>query len=152
MHASQYGLRTKHSTIHAVTESTVNIIKSIENGESVINVYLDLSKAFDTKNPIILLQKLEFDGITGGGGPLKPFQSYLSKRKQYVQYNDIQSNQYNLQCGVPQGSVLGSLLFLFMVICIYLFRTLGTANTSTSGKKRKRKTYVHALYSSAYRY
>ena len=103
MHASQYGFRAKHSTTHAVTESTVNILKSIENGESVINVYLDLSKAFDTIDHAILLQTLEFYGIRGI--PLKLFQSYLSYRKQYVQYNDILSNKHNLQCGAPQGSV-----------------------------------------------
>ena len=75
---------------------------------------LSLSKAFDTVNHEILLTKLSFFGIEGTY--LKLFKSYLHNRKQFVTYgNNKQSNLLSISCGVPQGSILGPLLFLLYV-------------------------------------
>lgn len=107
---SQYGFREKHSTIHAVSEFINDVNYSLENKETTLSVFLDLSKAFDTINHNILLKKLEFYGIRGQ--PLKWFNSYMTNRTQYTQYDKCVSGRQNLTCGVPQGSVLGPLLFI----------------------------------------
>ena len=88
-------------------------------GETLINYYLltffyiDLSKAFDTLNFEILLDKLAYYGIKGIANSL--IRSYLTNRKQIVEYDNILSNSLIVKSGVPQGSVLGPLLFS---ICI----------------------------------
>ena len=89
------------------------LIKSIENGDHVVGVYLDFSKAFDTVNHTILLTKLHHYGIRGQA--LNWFKSYLDNRKQFVTYNDVRSTLKNMPCGVPQGSILGPLLFLIYI-------------------------------------
>ena len=73
-------------------------------------VYLDLSKAFDTIDHSILLKKMEHYGIRGI--TLEWFKSYLNQRVQYVTYKSTNSKSLNIPCGVPQGSVLGPLLFI----------------------------------------
>lgn len=107
---NQYGFRPKHSTVNAVTHFVNDTIKSLENKETTLSVFLDLSKAFDTIDHNILLKKLEFYGVRGL--PLKWFTTYLNNRKQFVQYNKSRSETLNINCGVPQGSVLGPLLFI----------------------------------------
>ena len=107
--SSQYGFRKNHSTINAVTELVSHVIEAMNRKETNISVFLDLSKAFDTVNHNILLRKLEFYGIRGLA--LQWFKNYLTGRKQYVLYNNTQSSRQYITCGVPQGSVLGPLLF-----------------------------------------
>jgi hypothetical protein len=107
---SQYGFRPQHSTIHAVNEFVDDTITSIENREYTISVFLDLSKAFDTIDHKILIKKLEWYGVRGVA--LEWFKSYLDTRKQYVQYKNVNSATEIIPCGVPQGSVLGPLLFI----------------------------------------
>ena len=106
----QFGFRKNHSTDHAIIELTDNITKAIDEGKYTIGIFLDLSKAFDTVNHKIILNKLEHYGIRGLC--LKWFESYLHGRTQIVKFGDHQSNTRSLATGVPQGSILGALLFL----------------------------------------
>ena len=113
IYESQYGFRQGHSTIHAVSEFIENVIDGFDKRESTLAVFLDLSKAFDTIDHNILLQKLKFYGIRGNA--FDWFTSYLSHRVQYVALEDYNSDRYFIKCGVPQGSVLGPLLFLIYI-------------------------------------
>ena len=85
----------------------------MENKEIPINIYLDLSKAFDTLDHSILIDKLEFYGVKGVA--LDLFKNYLTNRKQYVEFQDAQSDMLNISTGVPQGSILGHLLFIIYI-------------------------------------
>ena len=107
---SQYGFRPKHSTNQAVHEFIDDTIQSLENKQHTLSVFLDLSKAFDTIDHKILINKLNWYGVRGKA--LDWFKSYLSTRKQYVQYYKTSSEIQTIPCGVPQGSVLGPLLFI----------------------------------------
>ena len=109
LHGNQYGFRKKSSTHVALLTFIDKVIQAIENGEYAIGVFLDFSKAFDIVDHKILLDKLDHYGIRGCA--LSWFRSYLSHRFQYVTYNGSQSSQQLIKCGVPQGSILGPLLF-----------------------------------------
>ena len=114
LYEKQFGFRAKHSTNHAILSIVDNIQRAIENKELSCRVFLDFSKAFDTVNHSILIKKkLENYGIRGVARDW--FQPYLSDRKQYVNINNITSDLCNFSCGIPQGSVLGPLLFLIYV-------------------------------------
>ena len=107
---SQYGFRENHSTELAVIEFQDLIIKNIKNKLTSLGIFLDLSKAFDTLQHDILMDKLKHYGVRGQA--LKWFESYLSNRYQTVNISDCSSEKCNITCGVPQGSILGPLLFL----------------------------------------
>ena len=110
LYKSQYGFRTNHSTEHALIEIQNTIIQNLKNNKITAGIFLDLSKAFDCIDHTILLTKLENYGIRGTS--LKWFESYLSNRYQYVVLNKSKSQTITIDTGVPQGTILGPLLFI----------------------------------------
>ena len=97
----QFGFRKNHSTSHAIIMLVERVSKALDTGKYVVGVFLDLKKAFDTVDHMILLQKLEQYGIRGTMHDW--FKSYLKSRSQYVDYNLTQSEHKYITHGVPQG-------------------------------------------------
>ena len=109
----QFGFRQKHSTNHALLSMTQEIKETIDKGNVAVGVFVDFQKAFDTVNHKILLQKLEHYGVRGLANNW--FSSYLTNRQQYVTIGKSKSDTKPTLHGVPQGSVLGPLLFLVYI-------------------------------------
>ena len=109
----QHGSRKNRSTLSQLLVHYDEIIKALENGENVDVVYLDFKKAFDKVDHGILLHKLKKLGITGKIG--RWIQNFLQKRQQQVLVKGKKSKKFPLISGVPQGSVLGPLLFLLFI-------------------------------------
>jgi hypothetical protein len=94
----------------AALETLDRIIIAMDKNELPLCIFLDLSKAFDTLDHHILVEKLQYYGLHGVS--LKLMENYLLNRKQYVSFQDVKSDLLNIKTGVPQGSILGPLLFI----------------------------------------
>ena len=130
---SQHGFRKNYSTESAVIELTDYLKYQIDNQHVPLCLFLDLSKAFDTINFDIMLLKLRHLGINNMA--LNWFKSYLTQRQQFVSFNGTYSAMLETKTGVPQGSVLGPLLFLIYINDINhvsdLFKIICFADDST---------------------
>lgn len=110
---NQFGFRKGLSTTSAVNKFLNDLYESLDQRKKTLGIFIDLSKAFDLVNHEILLDKLEHYGIRGV--PLKWFDSYLQTRTHYVELNNCKSECLSLAVGVPQGSILGPLLYIIYV-------------------------------------
>ena len=110
---SQYGFRKKHSTEYTAIELVDRIIEKLDRNKVPFNIYIDLSKAFDMIDHNILLFKLNHYGIRNGA--LNLLKSYFTGRKQYCHFRSTDSAMLNIHKGVPQGSILGPLLFILYI-------------------------------------
>ena len=113
LYEHQFGFRIKHSTSLALSVLVEKITSAFNEQNYMIGVFLDFSKAFDTVDHTILLRKLELYGIRGLA--LKWIESYLTDRFQFVCFDQVDSSYEKVVCGVPQGSILGPLLFLLYI-------------------------------------
>ena len=109
----QHGFQPGHSTYMSLLDIQDKISQAMDNNEYSIGIFLDLAKAFDTVDHKILINKLETYGIRGVA--LAWFSSYLTNRRQQVSCNGKLSSFQNIVFGVPQGSILGPLLFLIYI-------------------------------------
>ena len=121
IHKHQYGFRKNHSTEYAALHIVNYLNYELDRNRTPTNVYLDLSKAFDTLSHNILLRKLKHYGVCDSA--LNLMKSYLEDRKQYVQFDESISEMKAMHKRVPQGSILGPLLFL-----IYINDILNSSN------------------------
>ena len=109
----QFEFRQKLSTTHTLIHLTEKIREQLGSGKYGCRIFVDFQKAFDTVDHTILTQKLNYYGVRGKANNW--FSSYLKNRTQFVTFNGFNSELKEINCGVPQGSILGPLLFLIYI-------------------------------------
>lgn len=109
----QYGFSEKRDANGAIFDLVTRIQSALDRNKMIASIFIDLKKAFDTVDHAILIEKLSKCGIRNNG--LKWFKSYLSNRTQRVRLGNIVSPAQYIQCGVPQGSILGPILFTIYI-------------------------------------
>ena len=110
---SQFGFRKNYSTELAIVEMIRKVGVAADRKEYAAGIFLDLTKAFDCIDHEILLRKLDHYGVRGRFHNL--LRSYLNDRVQYVKWNGKESTKTEINLGVPQGSIIGPLLFLIYI-------------------------------------
>lgn len=121
--SKQFGFRPGISTENAISYLTANVYKALDKGKQALCVFMDLAKAFDTVNHVELIETVEDLGIRGIA--LKLIKNYLSNRIQFVKIADHLSDPRTVECGVPQGTVLGPLLFTMYINGLLTLDTVG---------------------------
>ena len=124
----QYGFRKNSSTELAALELLDKLLIQLDSRKIPTNFYIDLSKAFDSLRHDILLQKLSYYGLTNKAKLL--LESYLKNRKQFVQIGDVRSTMKQVLTGVPQGSIIGPLLFNIFKFAFVLYADDTTLNST----------------------
>lgn len=109
----QFGFRKGYSTERAILETVNNLKTTLDQNMFTCGIFVDFSKAFDTINHRIRIDKMCKYGVCGT--PLRWFSSYLTGRHVFVKIGDVESSPKLITCGVPQGSTLGPLLFLLYI-------------------------------------
>ena len=114
LYGKRFRFRNSHSTEHTMIELVDEMLPQFAKNRYTLGIFVNLSKAFDTENHQILFKKLKLDGVTGNN--CSWFENYLSNRKKCVVITDNENTLFqNIICGVPQGTILGPLLFILYI-------------------------------------